>query len=89
MRYQLLTFATDSWVHLTSYPRIYALLDTVKGFRTVTTSTPLALLREPFTVNLGGGSTPSYYTTISDNYILLAEADTIEDLVHNHPELFI
>ena len=89
MRYQLLTFAEDSWKHLPSYPRIYALLDTVKGFRTVTTSTPLALLREPFTVKLGGGFTPSYYTTISDNYILLAEADTIEDLVHNYPELFI
>lgn len=89
MRYQLLTFATDSWVYLTSYPRIYALLDTVKGFRTVTTSTPLALLQEPFTVKLGGESDPSYFVAISDNYVLLAEAGTIEDLVHNHPELFI
>ena len=89
MRYQLLTFAAGNWMHSTSYPRIYALLDTVKGFRTVTTSTPLALLREPFTVKLGGGLTPSYYATISDNYVLLAEADSIEDLVHNHPELFI
>ena len=89
MRYQLLTFAEDSWIHLTSYPRIYALLDTVKGFRTVTTSTPLALLQEPFKVKLGGVSDPSYFAAISDNYILLAEADTIEDLVHNYPELFI
>ena len=89
MRYQLLTFAESSWVHLTSFPRIYALLDTVKSFRTVNTSTPLALLQEPFRVKLGGGSDPSYYTTISDSYILLAEADTIEDLVHNYPELFI
>lgn len=89
MRYQLLAFATDSWVYLTSYPRIYALLDTVKGFRTVTTSTPLALLQEPFKVKLGGESDLSYFVAISDNYVLLAEADTIEDLVHNHPELFI
>ena len=89
MRYQLLTFTANSWVHLTSYPRIYALLDTVKGFRTVTSSTPLALLQEPFKVNLGGVSDPSYFFAISDNYVLLAEADTIEDLVHNHPELFI
>ncbi len=89
MRYQLLTFATDSWVYLTNYPRIYALLDTVKGFRTVTTSTPLALLQEPFKVKLGGESDPSYFVAISDNYVLLAEANTIEDLVHNYPELFI
>lgn len=88
MRYQLLTFAESSWLHLTSYPRIYTLLDTVKGFRTVTTFTPLALLQEPFKVKLGGGSDPSHYTTIPDSYIL-AEADTIEDLVHNYPELFI
>ncbi len=89
MRYQLLTFATDSWVYLTSYPRIYALHDTVKGFRTVTTSTPLALLQEPFKVKLGDESDPSHFVAISDNYVLLAEANTIEDLVHNHPELFI
>ena len=89
MRYQLLTFSESSWVYLTSYPRIYALLDTVKSFRTVTTSTPLALLQEPFKVKLGGESDPSYFVAISDNYVLLAEADTIEDLVHNHPELFI
>ena len=89
MRYQLLIFSTDSWVYLTSYPKIYALLDTVKGFRTVTAFTPLALLQEPFKIKLGGESDPSYFVAISDNYVLLAEADTIEDLVHNHPELFI
>ena len=89
MKYQLLAFSESSWVYLTSFPRIYALLDTVKGFRTISTYTPLALLQEPFKVKLGGGSDSSYCTTISDNYILLAEADTIEDLVHNYPELFI
>lgn len=89
MRYQLLTFSESSWVYLTSYPRIYTLLDTVKSFRTVNTSTPLALLQESFRVKLGGEFDPSYFAAISDNYILLAEADTIEDLVHNYPELFI
>jgi hypothetical protein len=89
MRYQLLTFAESSWVYLTSYPRIYTLLDTVKSFRTVNTSTPLALLQESFRVKLRGESDSSYFAAISDNYILLAEADTIEDLVHNYPELFI
>ena len=77
MRYQLLTFAESSWVHLTSSSRIYVLLDTVKGFRTISTYTPLALLREPFKVKLGGGSDSSYYTTMSDSYILLAEDNNI------------